>query len=106
MASPPKDKSIVVHEHDSRVDADERPFLDHIIELRERLLKCLLAVLLLFFPLYYYANTIYEWVAAPLMKNLPAGSNMIATEVASPFLTPFKLAIYTACLLGMPVILH
>jgi len=65
-----------------------------------------LAMLLLFFPLYYYANDIYEWVAAPLMANLPMGSNMIATEVASPFLTPFKLAIYSALFLAMPVILH
>src|SRR4051794_21219205 len=98
MALPVKHKSDAANAHDERVDSDERPFLEHIIELRERLLKCLLAVLVLFFPLYYYANTIYEWVAAPLMKNLPAGSNMIATEVASPFLTPFKLSMYAAVL--------
>jgi len=101
-----KDKPNAAKEHDERVDSDERPFIDHIIELRERMLKSLLAVLVLFFPIYYYANTIYEWVAAPLMANLPAGSNMIATEVASPFLTPFKLSMYVAFLLAMPVILH
>jgi sec-independent protein translocase protein TatC len=93
-------------EHDQRVDSDEQPFIEHLLELRARILRSVLAVLVLFFPLYYYANNIYEWVAAPLMANLPSGSNMIATEVASPFLTPFKLAIYSAVFLSMPVILH
>jgi len=106
MATPPKDSPKHVEEHDLAVDTDERPFLDHIIELRARLLKALLAVLVLFFPLYYFANDLYVWVAAPLMSNLPAGSNMIATEVASPFLTPFKLSMYAAFFLAMPVILH
>jgi len=93
-------------EHDQHVDADERPFLEHILELRQRMLKAVLAVLLLFFPLYYFANDIYTWVAAPLMANLPSGSNMIATEVASPFVTPFKLSMYSALFLAMPFILH
>jgi sec-independent protein translocase protein TatC len=106
MATKLTEKPKRAEDHDAQVDTDERPFLDHIIELRERLLKALLAVLLLFFPLYYYANNIYEWVAAPLMANLPSGSGMIATEVASPFLTPFKLSMYAAFFLAMPVILH
>lgn len=94
-------------EHDQHVDADERPFLEHILELRQRILKAVLAVLLLFFPLYYFlANDIYTWVAAPLMANLPSGSSMIATEVASPFVTPFKLSMYSALFLAMPFILH
>lgn len=106
MAKPLKKEPEPADDHDVRVDADERPFLEHIIELRVRLQKALLTVLILFFPLYYFANEIYEWVAAPLMANLPAGSGMIATEVASPFLTPFKLSIYAAFFLAMPVILH
>jgi sec-independent protein translocase protein TatC len=93
-------------EHDKKVDADEQPLLQHLLELRQRILNAVLAVLLLFFPLYYYANTIYEWIAAPLMRNLPSGTQMIATEVASPFLTPFKLSMYSAVFLAMPVILH
>ncbi len=101
-----KDAPKRAEEHDVAVDSDERPFIDHIIELRARLLKALLAVLVLFFPLYYFANDIYEWIAAPLMKNLPIGSNMIATEVTSPFLAPFKLSMYAAFFLAMPVILH
>jgi sec-independent protein translocase protein TatC len=66
----------------------------------------MLIVGLLFLPLYYYANDLYQFVAAPLMAHLPGGSSMIATEVASPFLTPFKLAIFTAVFLGMPFLLH
>ena len=56
MATQLTEKPKHAEDHDTQVDTDERPFLDHIIELRERLLKALLAVLVLFFPLYYYAN--------------------------------------------------
>ena len=93
-------------EHDELVDSTEQPFLSHIIELRARILRGALAVLLLFFPIYYFANEIYQLVAAPLMAHLPEGSGMIATEVASPFLTPFKLAMFSAVFLGMPFLLH
>jgi sec-independent protein translocase protein TatC len=60
----------------------------------------------LFFPVYYFANEIYQFVAAPLMAHLPQDATMIATEVASPFLTPFKLAVVTAVFAAMPFILH
>ena len=92
-------------EHDAAVDSHEMPFLDHLVELRQRLLRAVLAVVVLFFPVYYFANDIYEFVAAPLMAYLP-GSGMIATEVASPFLTPFKLAAFTAFFAAIPYVLH
>jgi sec-independent protein translocase protein TatC len=66
----------------------------------------MIVVLLLFFPIYFYANELYGIVAAPLMAHLPSDGNMIATDVASPFLTPFKLAIFAAIFLGMPILLH
>jgi len=100
MAKPDPD------EHDRLVDTSEQPFLDHLIELRSRILRALVVVLVLFFPTYYFANDLYEFVAAPLMAHLPNSGSMIATEVASPFLTPFKLAIFTAIFLGMPFVLH
>ncbi len=93
-------------EHDALVDASEQPFLDHIIELRSRILRGLLALLVLFFPIYYFANDLYAFIAAPLMAYLPEGSTMIATEVASPFLTPLKLAIILAVFAGIPYLLH
>lgn len=92
--------------HDELVDASEQPFLDHIVELRSRILHGLLAVVILFFPIYFFANELYAYVAAPLMAHLPGGSTMIATEVTSPFLTPFKLAIYASIFAGMPYLLH
>ena len=91
--------------HDAAVDGNEQPFLEHVIELRARLLRSVLVVVLLFFPIYYFADDVYGYVAAPLMSVLPNGE-MIATEVAAPFLTPFKLAIYAAIFVGVPFILH
>lgn len=92
--------------HDELVDSSEQPFLDHIIELRSRILRALVAVLLLFLPIYYFANDLYAFISAPLMAYLPEGSTMIATEVASPFLTPLKLAILVAVFAGIPYLLH
>ena len=93
-------------EHDALVDSSEQPFLDHIIELRSRILRALLAVVLLFLPIYYFANDLYAFISAPLMAYLPEGATMIATEVASPFLTPLKLALIVAVFAGIPYLLH
>ncbi|MDH3643695.1 MAG: twin-arginine translocase subunit TatC [Gammaproteobacteria bacterium] len=106
MASIEDSKQAEGPSHDDLVDSSEQPFLDHIIELRARILRGLVVVLLLFFPIYFYANELYTLVAAPLMAHLPNDGNMIATEVASPFLTPFKLSIVAAVFLGMPFLLH
>ncbi len=92
--------------HDQAVDSDEQPFLDHLIELRSRILRSILVVGILFIPIYYFANPLYEWIAAPLTAVLPQGSSMIATQVASPFITPFKLAVFAAIFLGVPFLLH
>ena len=82
------------------------PFLEHLIELRSRLLRGFAFVGLLFLPTYYFAEPLFTFIAAPLMQALPEGSDMIATQVTSPFLTPFKLAIYTAIFIGVPFLLH
>ena len=91
---------------DDQVDAETQPLLAHLAELRSRLLRAVLAVLIVFFPLFYVANDLYTWVAGPLRAVLPEGSTMIATEVASPFLTPFKLALVSAFFLAIPYVLH
>ncbi|MDZ7826445.1 MAG: twin-arginine translocase subunit TatC [Gammaproteobacteria bacterium] len=91
---------------DHQVDAETQPLLAHLAELRSRLLRAVLAVLIVFFPLFYVANDLYTWVARPLRAVLPEGSTMIATEVASPFLTPFKLALVSAFFLAIPYVLH
>ncbi len=82
------------------------PLVAHLTELRDRLLHSVLAVLLIFIGLFYFANDIYAFVSAPLRDLLPEGATMIATEVASPFLAPFKLTMVVAVFLAMPYILH
>jgi sec-independent protein translocase protein TatC len=84
----------------------EMPLVSHLTELRARLLRCVVIILLIFAGLFYFAQDIYALVAAPLRAYLPEGATMIATGVASPFLTPFKLTLMCALFLGMPVILH
>ena len=73
-----------------------QPLVEHLIELRSRLLKIAGIVFVTFIPLLFFANDIYELVSEPLRNLLPPGATMIATEVASPFLTPFKLAFVTS----------
>jgi sec-independent protein translocase protein TatC len=91
---------------DSHVDAEAQPLLAHLAELRSRLLRAVLAVLIVFFPLFYFANDLYTFVAEPMRAAMPAGATMIATEVASPFLTPFKLALVSAFFIAIPYVLH
>ncbi len=83
----------------------KQPFVSHLVELRDRLMRMLVAVLLVFLVLFPFANEIYIYVATPLMAQLPEGTSMIATQVASPFLTPFKLALVSAAFLSMPYLL-
>lgn len=84
----------------------EMPLIAHLTELRQRLIRALVAVLLIFGSLVYFANDIYRFVSEPLRQLLPEGSTMIATEVASPFLAPFKLTLVVAALLAMPYVLY
>ena len=81
-------------------------FISHLVELRERLLKAIAAVLLILVGLLPFANRLYHLVAEPLLERLPKGSTMVAIEVASPFLTPVKLAFFVALFLAMPVVLY
>ncbi len=84
----------------------EQTFLEHLIELRSRLLKASAAVLVVLLVLLPFSRKLYEALAAPLTAKLPAGSSMIAIDVASPFLTPFKLALLLALILSIPIVLY
>lgn len=83
-----------------------QPLISHLIELRNRLLRCLVFVLVVFCALVYWANDIYTLLATPLTSNLPEGATMIATNVATPFFTPIKLTIVTSIFLSVPYILY
>ena len=81
-------------------------FMDNLIELRSRLIKCSIAAVFCFVCLIYFSNEIYQTLAEPLQAFLPASSSMIATEVASPFLTPLKLTFFVSLLISMPYSLN
>jgi len=84
---------------------EETTLLSHLVELRSRLLKVAAAVIVVFIALLPFSKRIFELVSAPLVKVLPGGQ-MIATEVASPLLTPFKLTFFVALFIAMPIVLH
>ncbi len=98
----------VSRDSDPRPEEEQQqaPLLDHLIELRSRLIRALLAVLVVFLCLYPFSNTLYTFVAEPLMALLPAGSQMIATEVTSPFLAPLKLTLIVAFFIAVPYVLY
>jgi len=83
----------------------EQGFLSHLIELRDRLLKMVLAVGILFCGLFWFSQEIYTALAAPLLKHLP-GSQMIAIDVAAPFFIPFKLTLMLCVFLAVPYLLY
>lgn len=85
---------------------DTQPLISHLIELRKRLLNCIIAVVAIFLCLAYFSNDIYHFIAAPLISQMPTGASMIATDVASPFFTPVKLTMIVSVFLAVPVILH
>lgn len=87
-------------------DARPESLLAHLIELRARLLRGAIALLLVFVALLPFANELYAWLAQPLLAQLPAGSHLVAIEVASPFFTPIKLAFFAALMLAMPYLLY
>ena len=85
---------------------DTQPLITHLIELRKRLINSILAILVIFLALVYFANDIYQLVSAPLIRQMPVGATMIATDVASPFFTPIKLTFMVSLILSAPVILY
>jgi sec-independent protein translocase protein TatC len=80
--------------------------MSHLVELRDRVMRMVIAILGIFLCLFYWANDIYTYLAVPLTSHMPEGSTMIAIDVASPFLTPFKLVLMLSVFLAMPVILY
>jgi len=87
-------------------EEQEQPLISHLVELRNRLLKVVLSVLLVFLAMAPFANEIYSFLAQPLMQFLPENTSMVAIDVVSPFLTPFKLVLVAAIFIAVPVILY
>lgn len=85
---------------------ETQPLFSHLVELRNRLLRSILSVMVVFLGLVWFANDIYAFMAAPLVERLPEGATMIATDVASPFFTPIKLTLVTSVFVAVPMILY
>ncbi|KAA8983616.1 MULTISPECIES: twin-arginine translocase subunit TatC [Gammaproteobacteria] len=93
-------------QQDDSLDENTMPLVAHLVELRNRLLKAILAILVIFLALYPFANQLYAWLSGPLRAYLPEGSSMIATDVAAPFFAPLKLTLVLGTFLAMPVVLY
>ncbi|WP_075321289.1 twin-arginine translocase subunit TatC [Histophilus somni] len=83
-----------------------QPLINHLLELRDRLLRSIIFVVVIFLALVYFANDIYNFVASPLLDVLPAGATMIATNIATPFFTPIKLTAVVALFISVPFLLY
>ena len=90
----------------SEPSLNDQPLIAHLIELRDRLIRILVVILVFFLGFIAFANDLYAYLANPLQSLLPEGASMIATQVASPFLAPFKLALYLSVYCGAPMILY
>ena len=90
----------------SAEDEKELTLVDHLVELRDRILKCVVAIVVLFLALFLFANDIYTYVADPLISALPEGATMIAIDPTSPFFAPFKLTFYVAFMIAAPYVLY
>jgi len=94
-------------EHDDTPQTEHSlPLFSHLLELRDRLLRIIVIVLVLFLSLVYFANDIYQYLSIPLTSQLPEGASMIATGVATPFFTPIKLTIVLSFFIAIPAILY
>ncbi len=91
---------------DSQSPSEEQPLVAHLLELRDRVLRMVLAVLVVFLMLFPFANDLYILVSEPLRETLPAGSSMISTKPIDPFLIPFKLSLQLAIFIAVPFILY
>lgn len=88
------------------LDNAQQSLIAHLIELRTRLVRALLAIFIVFIGLFHWSNQIYSLLARPLLRTLPKGGQLIATEVTAPFLVPMKVTLLTAFLLVLPYVLY
>jgi len=84
----------------------EGSLISHLLELRDRLLRAVIAVVIVFIPCAYYSNQLFTLIAKPLLDKLPPGTSMVSTSLTAPFLTPIKLALFIALFGAMPYVLY
>lgn len=91
---------------DEREQLAEGTLISHLVELRDRLLRAVICIAIVFIPCAIYSNELFTLVATPLIQKMPAGTSMIATSLVSPFLAPLKLGLFVALFLSMPYVLY
>jgi sec-independent protein translocase protein TatC len=91
---------------DERENLAEGTLISHLVELRDRLMRALVCIGVLFIPCAIYANELFTLVATPLIERMPKGTSMIATSLVSPFLAPLKLSLFVALFVAMPYVLY
>lgn len=91
---------------DARENLAEGSLISHLLELRDRLLRAVIAIAIVFGPLAFFSNDLFTLIAQPLIDKLPADTSIIATSLISPFMAPLKLALMTAVFLAMPYVLY
>jgi sec-independent protein translocase protein TatC len=91
---------------DEREQLAEGSLISHLVELRDRLLRAVIAIGVLFLPCALYSNQLFTLIATPLIEKMPAGTSMIATTLVAPFMAPLKLALFIALFLAMPYVLY
>lgn len=90
----------------SELEPQEESFISHLVELRDRLIRALIAIGVVFVPTAFFARELYAVLAAPLLATLPAGGQMIATDVVGVFLVPMKVALMVSFLVALPYVLY
>lgn len=106
MTEPDTDPGHNSDDNDKEEELEEASLISHLVELRDRLLRLSISVVAVFICLFPFSEDIFTLVAQPLLDQLPEGATMIATQVASPFLTPFKMTLWVALFMAMPVVIY
>ncbi|MDN5874154.1 MAG: twin-arginine translocase subunit TatC, partial [Sinobacteraceae bacterium] len=87
-------------------EGKEQSLLSHLVELRNRLLRAVIGVLVVLVPMVIFSGELFSWLSGPLLAYMPEGTSLIATQVASPFLVPLKLAVLASVVVALPWILY
>ena len=93
-------------EEPDKENLTEGTLISHLLELRNRLIKAMIACIIALIPCAYFSNDLFTFVARPIQAKLPPGGKLIATGVMSPFITPFKLSMFVAVFIAMPYVLY
>lgn len=91
---------------DEELEGQEQPLIAHLLELRTRLLRIVIGILVVFLPMAYFARDLFTFLSGPLLAHMPEGNSLIATGVAAPFLAPFKLSMLLAVAVSLPWTLY